>query len=203
MKKVIVSSKKQIRSTAYPCWYDDELKAKYKNKIKSGTSTSGMMTKIESYNDPEPPLEPREIEYEKMNDEEELIYKVLKDVIISVSDDGEIEFEDTEWAKPDESEEEGVGDSYFAHNLWDLFDFGFVTTEDVIYDAKKLITAYVPYKSGKYKINGELNMTYNLSNLLVYNSDTTSTIEYVDKDAIEVDFNLSNSYVENFDYEEI
>ena len=46
-------------------------------------------------------------------------------------------------------------------------------------------------------------MTYNLSNLLVYNSDTTSTIEYVDKDAIEVDFNLSNSYVENFDYEEI
>ena len=139
----------------------------------------------------------------KRSPEEELIYKVLKDVIISVSDDGEIEFEDTEWAKPDESEEEGVGDSYFAHNLWDLFDFGFVTTEDVIYDAKKLITAYVPYKSGKYKINGELNMTYNLSNLLVYNSDTTSTIEYVDKDAIEVDFNLSNSYVENFDYEEI
>ena len=185
--KIIFSNKGCRKVTKYPSWYDDEL-------------ISGTFSNISAYSDPEPSLEQPEIEGYRIGDENQYIYKELKDEIVNIDSSGNIEFEDTNWSNP--VEDEGEGNRYYIEVMPGIGNVTLVTKDDIIYDSKKLITPYLPYKEGRYKLNGDLALNYNITNINVRDLDVDSMQYEYFTDEFEIEFNISDSYVENFEYEE-
>lgn len=187
--KIIYGNKKEKRcSTKYPSWYD----------VESATNTGGMVSKIDSAL--ERPLEPPEIEYDKLPDMDEYVILELDDVVIDIDSNGNIEFENTDWAEP--QGDEGKDGKFYSYEIG-YMELVLTTKEDVIDYAKDILMPHLPLKEGKYKlINCDIMLSFDITNIQVYDADTSSSYEYI-TDEIEVDLNVGNSYVENLEYEEI
>lgn len=119
----------------------------------------------------------------------ELIELTLNDVVVSVEEDGTVDYEDRSvlWAYPEGS-----------HRKW-YETFGteqpadFIDAEDVAEDAKELFSIMVPYEVGKYSISCNVS--------LVYDVRYTEEI-YRFRDGDEIGEDIEDTYVNDVELDE-
>ena len=180
--------------------YISEINDKVESRmVHNSTSTKGETIEAGYYDVPERPLDPPEYDDPVEEDPIQEICEFSFDVVVILDKDGGWDYENNDYsfaANPDDKQ----GDWYTYEDHIYLTD-----QTGMVEDLDDLIEPMMPAGPGKYRIQGDATMVFDVDNLYAYYDyyrDGSYDKELL-KDDAEVTFNYQESKVENFKFIEL
>lgn len=167
--------------------------------VHNSTSTKGETIEAGYYDVPERPLDPPEYDDPVEEDPIQEICEFSFDVVVILDKDGGWDYENNDYsfaANPDDK-----------HGDWYTYEDHIYLTDQtgMVEDLDDLIEPMMPAGPGKYRIQGDATMVFDVDNLYAYYDyyrDGSYDRELL-KDDAEVTFNYQESKVENFKFTEL
>lgn len=167
--------------------------------VHNSTSTKGETIEAGYYDVPERPLDPPEYDDPIEEDPIQEICEFSFDVVVILDKDGGWDYENNDYsfaANPDDK-----------HGDWYTYEDHIYLTDQtgMVEDLDDLIEPMMPAGPGKYRIQGDATMVFDVDNLYAYYDyyrDGSYDRELL-KDDAEVTFNYQESKVENFKFTEL
>ena len=180
--------------------YISEINDKVESRmVHNSTSTKGETIEAGYYDVPERPLDPPEYDDPVEEDPIQEICEFSFDVVVILDKDGGWDYENNDYsfaANPDDK-----------HGDWYTYEDHIYLTDQtgMVEDLDDLIEPMMPAGPGKYRIQGDATMVFDVDNLYAYYDyyrDGSYDRELL-KDDAEVTFNYQESKVENFKFTEL
>lgn len=167
--------------------------------VHNSTSTKGETIEAGYYDVPERPLDPPEYDDPVEEDPIQEICEFSFDAVVILDKDGGWDYENNDYsfaANPDDK-----------HGDWYTYEDHIYLTDQtgMVEDLDDLIEPMMPAGPGKYRIQGDATMVFDVDNLYAYYDyyrDGSYDRELL-KDDAEVTFNYQESKVENFKFTEL
>lgn len=143
-----------------------------------------------SYFEPPEKPEPKRIEFE-----DELNFPL--DAIIYIDKDGTWDYEEYQWMEKND----GISFSADSDEYPDL-SLELADMQDVMEHLDDLLMPLLPYGPGRYKITGDVTLSFNVTNVEEIETDDPLYSTYY-TDRADVEFQFDKSSIEDFEIEEI
>ena len=134
-------------------------------------------------------LEPDEPSGRELEDEQGSLYIVIENCPITVKSESSWDFDNTDWVEDQEYEDQGE----------DRYQLKLDTPKKVVNKVKELVTPEIPVVPGKYILDVELDLVYDIYNVWVdteYYGPTADDVEYTYyTDSAYAEFNRNDSSI--------